>query len=64
MCAQERSQTGAALRWCAAEVSHDKAVQNEQEAKLNTMVGSVATHLLIATFLKEANVSATSSPRR
>jgi hypothetical protein len=58
----EIAELAAALRWCAAEVSHDKAVQNEQEAKLNTMVGSVATHLLIATFLKEANVSATSSP--
>jgi tetratricopeptide (TPR) repeat protein len=52
----------ATLHWCAAVVSRDKAVQDEKEAGLNTLMGCVAAHLLIASVAERAEmVSAASS---
>jgi hypothetical protein len=53
----------AALRWCAAAVGRDKAVQDEQEACLNTLMGSVAAHLLMAAMADEAEVGPAASLR-
>ncbi|MGA2170788.1 MAG: hypothetical protein ABSG62_21590 [Terracidiphilus sp.] len=46
----------AALRWCAATMGRDKAVQNEQEAALNTLMGSVAAHLLMVSAAEKAEM--------
>lgn len=46
----------AALRWCVAAVGRDKAVQDEQEASLNTLIGSVAAHLLIVSAAEKAEM--------
>jgi hypothetical protein len=51
----------AALRWCAAGVGHDKAVQDEQEAGLNTLMGSVAAHLLKACVAEKAEMASAAS---
>ena len=45
-----------ALRWCVAVASRDKAVQDEQEARLNTLMGSVAAHLLIVSMAEKAEI--------
>ena len=46
----------AALRWCSAVAGRDKAVQDEQEAALNTLMGSVAAHLLMVSVAEKAEV--------
>jgi hypothetical protein len=46
----------AALRWCAGAVGRDKAVQDEQEAGLITLIGSVAAHLLIVSAAEKAEM--------
>ena len=51
----------AALRWSAAAVGRDKAVQDEQEAGLNTSMGSVAAHLLKASVAEKAEMGPTAS---
>jgi hypothetical protein len=52
----------AALRWCAAAVGHDKAVQDGREAGLSALIGRVAAHLLMAAVAEKAEmVSAASS---
>jgi hypothetical protein len=45
----------AALRWCAAVIDGDKAIQDEQEACLKTSMGSVAAHLLMETVAEKAD---------
>ena len=52
----ETATLAAALRWGAAAVAYDMAVQKDQEAALNTLVGSVAAHLLIASVAKNAEM--------
>lgn len=51
----------AALRWCAAAVGRDKAVQDEQEACLNTLMSSVAAHLLMAAVADKAEIGSAAS---
>jgi hypothetical protein len=46
----------AALRWCVGVVGRDKAAQDEQEAGLNTLMGSVAAHLLIVSAAVKAEM--------
>jgi hypothetical protein len=46
----------AALRWCAAMIGQEKAVQDEQETKLRKSMGSVAAHLLMASVAEEAEI--------
>jgi hypothetical protein len=46
----------AALRWCVAVVDRDKAAQDKQEAGLNTLMGSVAAHLLIVSAAVKAEM--------
>jgi hypothetical protein len=46
----------AALRWCLAAMNGDKAVQNEQEAGLNKLMGSVAAHLLLTAVAEKAEM--------
>jgi hypothetical protein len=51
----------AALRWCSAAMDGDKAVQDEQEAGLNTLMGSVAAHLLMAVVADKAEIGPAAS---
>jgi hypothetical protein len=51
----------AALRWCAAAVGRDKAVQDEQEACLNMLMSSVAAHLLMAAVADKAEIGPAAS---
>ena len=46
----------AALRWSAAAGDRDKAAQDEQEAQLNRLMGSVAAHLLIVSVAGKAEM--------
>ena len=46
----------AALRWCAAAIGRDKAIQDEQEAGLNTLMGTVAAHLLLVSAAEKAEM--------
>jgi hypothetical protein len=46
----------AALRWCAAMMGGDKAVQDEQEASLNTLMGNVAAHLLMTSVAEKTEM--------
>jgi hypothetical protein len=52
---------GAALRWCAAMIGQEKAVQGEQETQLNKLMGSVAAHLLMASVAEKAEMLLTGS---
>ena len=47
----------AALRWCAAVVDGDKAVQQECEAEVHTLLGSVGASLLTAALAKKADIA-------
>ena len=51
----------AALRWCAAAVERKKAVQDEQEAELNRLMGSVAAHLLMAAVANKTEIGSAAS---
>jgi tetratricopeptide (TPR) repeat protein len=51
----------AALRWCTAAMGGDKAVQDEQQAGLNTLLGNVAAHLLKAAVADKADMGSTAS---
>jgi hypothetical protein len=53
---REIAALAAALRWCAAAVDRDKAVQDEQEAQLKKSMGSVAAHLLMASVAEKAEM--------
>jgi hypothetical protein len=59
----ESAALAAALRWCAAGICHDKAVQNEQEAGLDTLVGSVAAHLLMTSVAEKAEIFSAASSK-
>ncbi len=51
----------AALRWCAAAVDRDRAIQDEQEAQLNKSMGSVAAHLLMEAVADKAELGPAAS---
>jgi hypothetical protein len=51
----------AALRWCAAAVERKKAAQDEQEAELNRLMGSVAAHLLMAAVANKTEIGSAAS---
>ncbi len=51
----------AALRWCAAAIGRDTAVQDDQKAELNRLIGSVAAHLLMASLAGAAKIDSATS---
>jgi len=53
----------AALRWGAAAVGSDQAVQEAQKAGLNTLIGSVAAALLMAAVADKAEIGSAASPK-
>jgi len=46
-----------ALRRCAAGVGHDEGGQDKQQAGLNRLMGSVATHLLMVSVAEKAEMT-------